>query len=106
MLACDFFTVDSVLLRRIDVFFVLDVGTRRVHILGATRPPTGEWVTQQARNLMIDLGDQARRFRFLVGDSASRRVAGGTSLTSTASAWSSCATGRDTYSWVWPPLTS
>ena len=67
MLACDFFHVDcAVTLQRIYVFFVLEVGTRFVHLLGATTNPDGRWTTQQIRNLVMDLGDHLTQFRCLV----------------------------------------
>ena len=72
MLGCDFLTVETVFLQRIYVLFFISLATRRIEYIAATWNPDGRWVTQQARNLVMQLGDEhpfhEHPFLFLVHD--------------------------------------
>jgi putative transposase len=68
IVAYDFFTVDTIWLRRLYVLFFIEHETRRVHLAGVTASPDGAWVAQQARNLLLTLEERGRRVRFLLRD--------------------------------------
>ena len=68
MLACDFFTIETVILNTLYVLFFIELGTRQVHLAGCTEHPTAVWVTQQARQLCWELEDRAVPMRFLIHD--------------------------------------
>src|SRR5215216_830338 len=68
ILECDFFTVETLWLRRLYVLFFIELGRRRVHLAGVTANPNGAWVAQQARNLLLVLGERGRQVRFVLRD--------------------------------------
>src|SRR6266498_3228672 len=72
---CDFFTGETLWLRRFYVLFVIELSRRRVYLAGITATPHGAWVVQQTRNLLMTLADQGQRHRFLIRDRDSKFTA-------------------------------
>ena len=70
ILACDFFTADLLDGTQAYVLAVIEHASRCIRILGVTLHPTGEWTAQQARNLIMDLGEHAHRVKFMIRDAA------------------------------------
>jgi len=68
IIACDFFTVETAFLKTYYVLFFIELGSRRVHVSASTRNPDGAWVTQQGRNLLMDLADDGVQVKFLIRD--------------------------------------
>ena len=76
IIECDFFTVETLWLRRLHVLFFLELARRRVHLAGVTANPNSAWVEQQARNLIMTLAEQEQRPRFLIRDRDSKFSSG------------------------------
>jgi transposase InsO family protein len=74
ILACDFFTVETLVLKTVYVLFFIELGTRRVHLAGCTTNPTAAWVTQQARQVSWQLQDGEIAARYLIRDRDSKFV--------------------------------
>src|ERR1039457_5723268 len=92
ILACDFFTVDLPGGTRACVLAVIEHATRRIRILGVTLHPTGEWTAQQARNLLMDLGEQRQRVTFMIRDRGPNFTAGSTRSSPAPGSGPCCAT--------------
>jgi putative transposase len=75
MIACDFFTVETVLLRRLYVLVFIELATRKVYLAGVTAKPSGEWATQQARNIIDTFSSRSEPIRFLIHDRDSKFTA-------------------------------
>jgi hypothetical protein len=76
LLACDFFTVETLFLQTIYVLMFIEIGSRRVHFAGCTAHPNGAWVTQQARQIMWELTDREPNIRFLIRDNDEKFTTG------------------------------
>ncbi len=75
IIACDFFALDTAVLKRIYVLVFIEHGTRLLHLAGVTANPTGTWVTQQARNLAMELVEGMGSLRFLIRDRDTKFIA-------------------------------
>ncbi len=76
ILACDFFTVETLWLKSLYVLFFIELHSRRVHVAGVTAHPDSGWVTQQARNLAHSLEDRPAKVRFLIRDRDAAKFSG------------------------------
>ena len=92
ILACDLFTVDVLDGTQAHVLAVIEHATRRIRILGVTLHPTGEWTTQQARHLIMDLGGQTQRVKFMIRDRGSNFTAAFDAVLATPGSGPCCAT--------------
>ncbi len=75
LLACDFFTIETIFLKTVYILIFIELGTRRVHLAGITSHPDGQWVAQQARQLIWKFEETETNFRCLIRDNDSKYTA-------------------------------